>query len=124
GREGGVVGDEIGDGPVDLMAYGAYHRDLRPEDGIRDQLLVERPQVFQAPAAATDDQRVEPDRAVGLESIEQPDGCRDFSCGSVALDSHWDNRDRRDRPATGEQFEHVTDRGTGRTGDQRDRPGE
>ena len=123
-RQGPVVGDQVGDRHVGLVADGADDRNPRREDRIGNQLLVERPEVFQAAAAAADDQ-----------------GVRDKVTVGVGADSEAESRPRFQRPpspctrtgttttaATGQRrlssFEHVADGRPGRARDQGDRSAE
>jgi hypothetical protein len=41
-----LIGDEIGNGKVDLVADGADHGDRTRGDGARNWFCIERPQVF------------------------------------------------------------------------------
>ena len=51
------VGDEIGDGEVDLMAHAADHRNLTCGDGAGDNFFVEGPEVFERASAARHESR-------------------------------------------------------------------
>ena len=59
GRGGALIGDKIGNGEIDLMADAADDRQLAGRNRARHDFLVERPQIFQRAAAATDDQHVQ-----------------------------------------------------------------
>ena len=52
------VGDPIGDGEVGLMADGGNDRDARFEDRFRDDLLIEGPEILDAPSAPPHDQDI------------------------------------------------------------------
>ncbi len=59
GGRGTHVGHEIGQRHVDLMSNGRDHGNPRGVDRPAHDLLVERPEVFEAPAAAGHDQAVD-----------------------------------------------------------------
>ena len=59
GVNAAVVGDQVGDGHVGLVADAADDRDRRFENRLGDDLLVERPKVFETAAAAADDDGVD-----------------------------------------------------------------
>jgi hypothetical protein len=56
GRRRPLIGGEVGDGEVGFVADTADHRQRTGADRPRHGLVVERPEVFHAAAAATDDQ--------------------------------------------------------------------
>ena len=58
GRRRALVGDEVGDREVHLVADAAHDGNRAGEDGACDRLVVERPQVLERAAAARDDQHV------------------------------------------------------------------
>ena len=58
GRGRAHVGGEVGDGEVDLVPDAADHGDGRGDDGARQALVVERPQILERAAAAGEDQHV------------------------------------------------------------------
>src|SRR6516225_5746527 len=102
------------------MAYAADNRDARRENGVSDDLLVKGPQVLQAPAAPADNDDIDE----GISSVHASEGGCNLLCGALAL--HADRTDPYlDRgPAPTQDLEHVTDRRSRRTGDQRNAPGE
>ena len=56
-RRRAEIGDEVGDGDVGLVADRGDDRHRACGDGARDDLLVERPEILDRPAAARDDAR-------------------------------------------------------------------
>ncbi len=46
GRRRTVVGREVGEGEVDLVAYSRHHRHRAASNGAHDNFLVKRPEVF------------------------------------------------------------------------------
>ncbi len=106
------------------MADAGHHGDARGVDRFRDALLVERPQVLQAAAAAPDDDDVNEPR-VGLlladaEAVQQAEGGGDLLGGALALDADGTDPHFRRRPAPAQDLEHVAHRRPGAAGDQAD----
>ena len=58
-RRRGAVGHEVRKGDVDLMADGTDDRNPGTEDGLGDDFFIERPQIFDAAAASTNDDYVD-----------------------------------------------------------------
>src|SRR6185437_16507614 len=59
GRGGSDVGDKIADRKIDFMADGGNHRQVGIEEGARNYLLVKGPQIFEAAAAASDEDQIQ-----------------------------------------------------------------
>src|SRR4051812_17661406 len=57
-RVGPIVGDEVGDAGVDLVADAGDPGDLRPPDRAGDDFLVKAPEVFERAAAANEQEHV------------------------------------------------------------------
>ena len=73
GRQRPDIGDQIGQRHVDFVADRRHDRNARSMNRADDDFFVERPQVFQAAAAAADDQHVDRQRRVDspLRSLRQ-----------------------------------------------------
>ena len=81
-RGGGPdVGHHVGDRVVNLVADRAHHRDLGPGDRARDDLLVERPQVFQRAASSGHDDGVDVS-----DAVQHPNALGDLGSGEASLD--------------------------------------
>ena len=59
GSQGPAIGDEVGDGDVDFVPHGGDDRNLRVEDGLGQNLGIERRQVFAAATAASEDNHID-----------------------------------------------------------------
>ena len=94
-----MIGDQVGDRHVGLMADGTHHRNAGRENRRGQHLLVERPQVFQAPAAAADDHDVDRQRAALVQPVQVADGGGDLVRGAIALDPDGADDDFGRRPA-------------------------
>src|SRR6266481_3477896 len=70
-RRRASVGDETRDREIDLVADRGDDGQSGSDDGARDTLLVERPEVLERAAAAADDQHLE--RGVGVQVVEGAD---------------------------------------------------
>ena len=66
---------------IDLVPDGGHRRNLRCRDRSHDRLFVERPQIFQAAAAAADDEHIGRRR----KPIRQPNAGHNFLRRAVAL---------------------------------------
>ena len=82
GSRGPDVGDEVGDGEIDLVADGRDDRDGRAGDGPGHPLLVEGPEVLDRSAAPADDEDV--DVGQGAQVVDAGD---DLVGRPVALDA-------------------------------------
>jgi hypothetical protein len=90
GRRRALIGGEVGNREVGLMADAADHRQRTGADRTRHDLVVEGPQVFDAAAAATDDQQFAVASLAG-----NANGLGDLCGGAVALHRRRVNDDRR-----------------------------
>lgn len=89
-------------------------------EGAGDDFLVEGPEVFDAAAAAGDDDGVDAWEGAAGFGVYHGEGVGDFGGGTEALDADWDDEDAEPRGASGEDIEHVLEGGTGGGGDDRD----
>ena len=90
-RRGAAVGGVVDQRGIRLMPDGGDQRDRAGRHGTYHRLLVERHQVFQATAAAGDDQHVRPGhRTARRQRVEPGDRLGDLPGRAVAL--------HRDRP--------------------------
>ena len=119
GGQGAAVGGQVGEGHVDLVADRRDDRDARGGDGPRHDLLVEGPEVFEAAAAAGDDDDVGAGDPVG-----QRQGRDDLAVGALALDPGRRDEDLGASPAAADDLEEVADGGAGRAGHDHDPAGE
>ena len=117
-RERPDVGDQVGERDVDFVADGGDGRNPRRGDRPHDGFFVERPQVFQAAAAAADDEHI----GRGLSRFASADAGDDFRRRTVALHAGRDDQHVDAAPAPPQHFEKVAHRRAGRTGDKRDPP--
>ena len=117
---GANIGDEIADGEINLVSHGGNHRQLRLEDRARHRLLVERPQILQAPAAARHENQVKPflGRQRRAPFVEQADGSRDLPRRAVALHAGRREDDLQARRASLDDMQHIADRRARRRGDE------
>ncbi len=100
------VGDEIGDGEIDLVADAADDGDGRGGDGARHRLVVEGPQILERAAAAGQNEHV---------ALGPPAGqayCRhDLRGGRCALHGHGIDQHRNRGEAPRQHVQDVADRG-------------
>ena len=110
------VGGEVGDREVGFVADAHHDRDRRGANRPRHPLVVERPQVFDAAAAAAQDEHV----ALGAASRSRERG-DDFGRCPFALHRRRvdDHRDRR--VAAPQRRQHVAQRRRSARGDHADR---
>ena len=114
------VGGQVDQRPVRLVADGGDERDGAGRGRAHHHLLVEAPQVFQAAAAARDDQHVGPrDAPARLHRVEAADGCGDLGGAGLALHPHRPDQ-HAGREALVEAVQHVADHGAGRRRDDAD----
>jgi hypothetical protein len=119
GRGGGAqVGRKIGDGEIGFMADAGDDGDRRGVDGAGNAFFIEGPEVFDAAAAATDDDRV----AIALASLF--DGVGNFGAGTFTLDGRGKQRDRNVRCAPVQRGQHIAQRSGLRAGDNGEAPRE
>ena len=117
GRRGPEVGDEIGDGEVDLVADGRDDGHGRAGDGPGHGLLVEGPQVLDGAAAAADDEDLDTGPAAqGLDALD------DLGRGALALDAGRVDDDVEPGVAALEDAQDIADGRPRRRGHDADRP--
>ena len=111
------IGDEVGDGDVDLVSDGGDDRDRTRRDRAGHGFLVEGPQVLHgAPSPADDDDIRQPG---GGQTLERP--C-DLDGRPLALDPRTGEDDATPWSTAGENRRDVAERRTGRRGDDADTP--
>src|SRR5690606_8914681 len=91
---------------IDLVAHADDDRQLHGRHGARDDLLVERPEVFERAAAAREDQDVALGALVG-----ERERTRDFLGGTRALDGCGVDQYAHGGEAPPQRDQHVADRG-------------
>ena len=99
------VGDEVADGEVGLVAHARDYRQYGIEDGLRDDFLVECPQVLDRAAATRDDQYI----GFGAR-VRSADCLRDRFRSAVALDRRRINNDCERGPASFQRRDEVAQR--------------
>ena len=114
------VGRQVGERDVDLVADRRNDNRLRRGDRPNHRLLVERPEVFEAAAAAGHHDAVD---RLG-EPVDQANRLGNLLGGPFAL--HPDGHDQHVRrpPSPAEHLEKVADGRPGRAGDHGDPPDE
>ena len=112
-RAGAEVRNVIAEGRIGLVSHGADHGNARRGDGPHDRFLVEGPEVFHRPAAASDDQHVGHPRA----RVEELDAAHDLGHGALALHLHGEEPYLKVGEAAREDGTHVVDH---RAGGRRD----
>ena len=111
GRRRALVGHEVQDRIVDLVANGADERLFAAEGCPGDHLRVEHPQVFPAAAAARHNDLVH------IFALVQPaDGVRHLLGRFKALHRHRAEQQLRGRPAAADDIADVLQRSTGLAG--------
>ena len=119
GRGGGAhIGDEIGDGEIGFVADAGDYRDCGIEDGARDDLFVEGPQIFEGAAAPRQNQHV--DRDFLIEVFQSFD---DFGGGAFALYAYGIERQADIVEAAAQNADDVADGGAAGGSDQADAAG-
>ena len=119
GRECASVGGQVGEGHVDLVADGRDHRQPRSDDGADDDFFIERPEVFHAAAAASDDDHVDTGDLVG-----QRQRGRHFQVGAGTLHAGRGDQHSGAAPAAADDLQHVAHGRAGRARDDHDPAGE
>ena len=119
------VRDKIANGEIDLMPHRRDDRQTRFKDSARDDFLIEGPEIFQAAAAARDEDQVQirprssrrPEALLGtpaldsIELIQQPNARGNFRSRPVALDTARRHHDLQARIAALHDVQHVANRG-------------
>jgi len=120
-RRGGSphIGDEIGDGEVDLVAHGAHNGDARGKDGPGHPLVVEGHEVFQRAPSPGHDDHVNAGRFV-----EEAEGVDDLAGGLDTLHPYGGHQDIHRGEAALRDVQDVPDDGARRRGDDPDPRGE
>ena len=109
GRARATVGDEFDHARVDFVADRGDERDRQRERSVRDDALVERPQILARTTAARDDHGVDPE--FFMAALDRAERAGDFVGRAVALHAHADH-DELDRRATlARGLEHILQRG-------------
>ena len=119
GRRRTQVGGEIGDGEIDLVADAADDGNRGCDDGARQALVVERPQILERAAAAGEDEHVALGPAAGER--ERRNDLRGRLC---ALHGDRIDHDRDGGKAPRKHVQDVAHRGAGGRGDDADAPGQ
>ena len=107
------IGDVINECGVGLVANGRDQRNLALEGCTDNSLFIERPEVFDRPAAAPDDQHVRP--VFTCHGIETANTGFDLCGRKIALNQSWPQDDAGGK-AVGDAVENIADNGTGRAG--------
>ena len=109
------IGDKIGDGEINFMSDRADHRDLRGGNCPRHDLLVERPEILHAAAAAGDDNDI-----AGMMGIEPADAGHDLGCRILPLHRGRDDAEMEAGKPAADDVEEIADGGPFRRGDDAD----
>jgi hypothetical protein len=119
-RRRAEIGDEIDDGPVGLVADRGDERDGACRSGAGDALVVEAPEIFEAAAAASDDDEIGArHRPRPIEPVEADDRRGNLDCAGLPLHPHRPHQHVAGE-AVGEAMENVADHRTGGRGDDTD----
>ena len=119
-RGGAEVRHKIADGKINFVADRRNHRQGGMEDGAGHGFLVEGPQVFQAAAAAGDEDQVQRRGGFLRPLVEQPDGRRDFRRRARALHRAWRQNYFHRRVAPPHHLQNIAEGRAGGGGDQAD----
>ena len=112
GRRRANIRDEIGDREIRLVTDGGDDRYGAPDDGARNRLLVEGPQVLSRSTATPDDHDVDAGHAA-----DGPDGIGDLSRCAFALHPRRPDDEVDVGMAAGEDLDDIAER---RSGERRD----
>ena len=113
------VGHEVHDGEVGFMAHAADHRNGAGRDLARQRLVIEAPEIFNAAAAAHQQQGIHFGALIGQPHL------RGQPAGRVgALHRGRIDDDGNLRRAPGQCRQHIAQRGRVQRGDHADRPGQ
>ncbi|EXI84391.1 MAG: hypothetical protein AW11_03867 [Candidatus Accumulibacter regalis] len=110
-----LIGGEVSEGEIGFVADSADHRQRAGADRPRHALVIERPEVFHAAAATTDDQHVAVAALAGAAN-----GVGNLRAGAVALHRRRVDDDAQLRRAAGERRQHVAQCGGLQRGDDAD----
>ena len=113
------VSGEVRDRVVDLVTHRAHRRDRTSEESARHHLLVERPQIFQAPAAASDHQHVHAARRRSPGNAP-----RDLLGRTFALHPRRNDEHRQVGISPVQHAQEIVDRGARGAGHHRDAAGQ
>ena len=119
-RQGANVGNQIGQRDVDFMSHRRNDRNARSGDGPQDDLFVECPQIFQAAAAASDDEHVD----FAGEAVDRLDARGDFFRRAVTLHAARHDQHMHVSPAAAQHFQKIVNCRAGWAGDESDPLGE
>ena len=115
GGQGAVIGGQVGKRDIDLVANRRDDRQPRTRDGADHDLLVERPEVLEATAAARDH-----DHAGVRDPVGQLEGGDDLLVRARSLNARRGDQELGATPTTGRDLEQVSDRRPGGTGHDHD----
>ena len=118
GRQRADIRHKVRKRHVHLVADRRNDRNPRGGDRANNDLLVERPKVFQAAAAAGEHEAVDRQR----QAISGFDGRSDLRGRPVALHAAWARPTRRPPPSPPEDLEEIVNGGAGGAGHQGDPP--
>src|SRR5579883_473242 len=103
-----VIGDEVGDGEISLMANSGYNGHTRSRNRARNGFFIEGPQIFERAAAAGKYENFRPVRAA---KIMQPGA--DLFDGPFALHLSREKTNVQAAETAFEHMQHVADHGAG-----------
>jgi hypothetical protein len=121
---GPVVGHQIRDRDIDLVPNRGHNWNCGCENRIRNDLLVEGPQVFGTPASTPENDCIEGKFAGTVQVVEQSNRGSNFPCGSFTLNPTEMHNEFCEGPPLGEKFDHISDGGPAGTSDEPDTMGE
>ena len=113
-----LVGDELCDGRVGLVADRRDDRHAAGVDCLGDHELVEAPEVLHRAAAAGEEERIDAEAGVRLREVA--DHRRDLCCCGVALHTHVADQHVYGGTAIAHGAQHILQRGPRRAGYDRD----
>ena len=114
------IGGEIDQGGIRLVPHGGDQRNGAGRGRAHHDLLVEGPEVFQAAAAARDDQQIGPRHpSARLNGVEAGDGRGDLFLGAFALHQHRPDQHMAGKAVT-QAMQDVADHGAAGRGDDAD----
>ena len=112
------VRNHVRNGQIVFVTDARDNGNARGNDRLGNRFFIEGPQIFETAAAAPKNDQVDWLAIGRLQAIECPECRNDFLHRALAL--HADRADPylNSGPATRQDFQHIADRGAGRTGDQ------